>query len=50
MLLHEEQKAGVHKYEYSGVNLPSGVYFIELTASEGGTVVFRQSKKLLLVK
>jgi hypothetical protein len=50
MLLHEEQKAGVHKYEYSGVNLPSGVYFIELTASEGGNAVFRQSKKLVLVK
>jgi hypothetical protein len=50
LLLHEEQKAGVHKYEYSGVNLPSGVYFIELTASEGGTTIFRQSKKLILIK
>ncbi len=49
-LLSEEQKAGVHKYEYSGVNLPSGVYFIELTATEGDHVIFRQSKKLLLVK
>jgi hypothetical protein len=50
MLVQEEEKAGVHKYEYSGVNLPSGVYFIELTASEGGTAIFRQSKKLALVK
>jgi hypothetical protein len=50
MLVQEEEKAGVHKYEYSGVNLPSGVYFIELTASEGGNAVFRQSKKLVLVK
>ena len=50
MLIQEEEKAGVHKYEYSGVNLPSGVYFIELTATEGGAAIFRQSKKLILVK
>ncbi len=50
LLLQEEQKAGVHKYEYNGVNLPSGVYFIELTASEGDHVIFRQSKKIILIK
>ena len=50
ILVNESQKAGKHSIEFNGANLPSGVYFFELTASEGNTILFRQNKKLILIK
>ena len=44
-LVAEELSAGNYKYDWSGINLPSGIYFYKLTASE-----FVQTKKMILLK
>jgi hypothetical protein len=44
-LVSENQEAGYHEVRFDGRNLPSGVYFYELTA---GTFV--ETKKLLLLR
>ena len=50
VLVNENQRVGKHSIEFNGADLPSGVYFFELTASEGNTILFRQNKKLILIK
>ena len=44
-LVSEELNAGNYKYEWSAINLPSGIYYYKLTAKE-----FAQTKKLVLLK
>ncbi len=49
VLLNEEQDKGYHKVEFNAVNLPSGVYFYQLSAT-GGAGEFMSTKKMLLLK
>ena len=45
ILVDKEQPAGNYKIEFSGANLPSGVYFYRLQAGS-----YSQTKKLLVIK
>lgn len=44
-LVNEEKSPGKYKIQYDAVDLPSGVYFYQLTTEE-----FIQTKKMLLIK
>lgn len=45
ILMDEYQQAGVHKIEFNGTNLASGIYFYQLKVAD-----FQQTKKLILLK
>ena len=44
-LVNENQEAGYHEVNFSGSNLPSGIYFARLQAGD-----FSQASKLVLLK
>ena len=44
-LVNEQQQAGVYRADFSGSNLPSGMYFARITANE-----FTQVVKMILLK
>lgn len=44
-LVNEELHAGVYEYDWTGISLPSGVYFYKLTAGN-----FSETKKMILIK
>jgi len=44
-LVNEQQQAGVYRADFNAVNLPSGMYFARITASE-----FTQVVKMILLK
>ena len=44
-LVDEDERAGIHSYNFDGSELPSGIYFYRITAGE-----LSQTKKLLLLK
>lgn len=48
-LVSEKQIEGKHEVRFSGADLPSGIYFYNLTA-EYENNVFNQSRKMILVK
>ena len=52
VLLNEEKEAGYHSIDFSGSDLPSGVYFYHLKAgpSSSSGQVFIYTKKMLLLK
>ena len=45
VLVNEEQPAGVYELNWNAANLPSGIYFYQLTAGD-----FIQTKKMILLK
>ncbi len=51
-LVNEEKAAGIYEVSWNAANLPSGVYFYQLTASPGGGQAgrFVQTKKMILMK
>ena len=51
-LVNEEKPAGTYGIEFNSdkYKLSSGVYFINLTIMKGGKVIFRESKKINLLK
>jgi hypothetical protein len=48
-LLNQKQSAGTYEVDFFGGNLSSGVYFYQLTASNGKEV-FTQTEKMILIK
>jgi hypothetical protein len=44
-LVNEEKPAGTYELTWNSENLPSGVYFYQLTAGK-----FIQTKKMILIK
>jgi hypothetical protein len=44
-LVNEEKPVGSYKFEFSASNLPSGIYFYQLTAGK-----FIETKKMILIK
>jgi hypothetical protein len=44
-LVSEELNAGNYKYEWSAINLPSGIYYYKLSANE-----FSKTNKMILLK
>jgi hypothetical protein len=44
-LVNEEKQAGIHRIQFNGSNLPSGVYFYRLETSK-----FVETKKMILMK
>ncbi|MCW8809676.1 MAG: T9SS type A sorting domain-containing protein [Ignavibacteriaceae bacterium] len=43
--MNEEREPGFHQVEFNAANLPSGVYFYQLTARE-----FMSTKKMILIR
>ena len=48
-LVDQNQNAGSYKTEFNAANLPGGVYFYKLNATNGSNV-YRSEKKMLLIK
>ncbi|MCK5074741.1 MAG: T9SS type A sorting domain-containing protein, partial [Calditrichia bacterium] len=44
-LIGKEMKAGSHEITFDGTNMPSGVYFYQITTGK-----FYQVRKMLLIK
>jgi hypothetical protein len=44
-LVNEEKSAGKYEVEFSGANLPSGIYFYQLKAG-----AYSETKKMILIK
>lgn len=42
--------AGIHEYNFNGRNLTSGIYIYSITASSSNGNVFKESKKMMLIK
>jgi hypothetical protein len=52
-LVNEMKPSGEYEIEFSGRNLPSGIYFYKLTAGNPSTSsgqIFSETKKMLLLK
>lgn len=51
-LVNKEQQAGDYKIKFDGANLPSGIYFYELSTENlsDGRQDFHQTKKMILLK
>ena len=54
-LMNERRAAGSYTVQWDGHNeaglaVPSGVYFLKMTAREGSGFTFEQMQKLLLIK
>ena len=45
VLINDELNAGVYNYDWSGINLPTGIYFYKMVSGD-----FVETKKMILVK
>jgi len=52
ILVNEEQDKGYHKVEFNAANLPSGVYFYQLSVypANGGAGSFVETRKMILLR
>ncbi len=49
-LVNEVQEAGEHNIQFNAESLSSGVYIYSLTVSNGNSILFRESKQMIMMK
>jgi len=49
-IVNENLKSGTYEVQWDAANYPSGVYYYQLTVNSGQLTVFRETKKMVLVK
>lgn len=49
-LVNEHKEVGEHYVQFNALSLSSGVYVYSITASNGNTIHFRESKQMILMK
>jgi hypothetical protein len=50
-IVHQKHNAGKYEIEFNAENLPSGVYFYQLTiGNEQSAIVYNETKKMILLK
>jgi predicted nucleotidyltransferase len=50
ILVNEQLNPGTYEVEWDASNLPSGVYYYQLTINNEQLSIFKETKKMVLIK